>query len=303
MLLDWLKDLIAIVETGTYAAASRVRHVTQPALSRRIQALETWIGAPLLVRASSGVKLSEAGKSFLPAARDVLGRLESAREAAQAAAFQQPGVARFCATNALTFSFFPDWISRLEAQVPALKVQFTTHHLEACERMLMRDEVDFLLAHHPAGTAGALDHPDYLRRVLDIDMLIPVSAPTTPAGKRPLHRLPGSRDAPTPYLSYQAQAGLGRVVDSIGGLIQAKAHLRPVFSTHASSVVAAMATQGRGMGWLPESLVRNQLRSGALVRAGGPAWDVPMEICLHRKAAPLAPAAELLWAATDAQDH
>lgn len=299
MLLDWLKDLIAIVETGTYAAASRVRHVTQPALSRRIQALEAWIGAPLFVRTSAGVRLSDAGNSFLPAARDILQRLESARDAAQAAAFQQPGVVRFCATNALTFSFFPEWISRLEALLPALKVQFTTHHLEACEHMLMKGEADFLLAHHPAGTAGALDHPDYLRKVLDVDVLIPVSAP---AGTRPLHRLPGARDAPTPYLSYQPQAGLGRVVDSIDGLIQAKAHLQPVFSTHASSVVAAMAMQGRGLGWLPESLVREQLQRGALVRSGSHAWDVPMEICLHRKAAPLAPAAELLWAASDPQN-
>lgn len=300
MLLDWLKDLVAIVESGTYAAASRVRHVTQPALSRRIQALEEWVGVPLFVRTPAGVTLSEAGKSFLPAARDILSRLEVARGVAQAAAFQPPGVVRFCATNALTFSFFPDWITRFEAQVPGLQVQFTTNHLEACERMLAKDEVDFLLAHRPRDSKGLLDTPDYLQKVLDVDVLLPVAAPSKPGGKQPLHRLPGTHDAPAAYLSYTAQAGLGRVVDSIDGLLKTKARLRSVFATHASSVVAAMALQGRGVGWLPETLIRMQLDSGTLVRAGGAMWDIPMEICLQRKIGPLTPAAEILWGAATA---
>jgi DNA-binding transcriptional LysR family regulator len=295
MLLDWLKDLIAIVEAGTYAAASKTRHVTQPALSRRIQALEEWVGVPLFVRTPSGVTLSEAGKSFLPAARETLSRLEVARGAAQAAAFQQPGVVRFCATNALTFSFFPQWISSLEAQVPGLQVQFTTNHLEACERMLVRDEVDFLLAHRPAGQAGPLDPVQYLQKVLDLDVLMPVSKPSRSKSKQPLHRLPGAPGRPAAYLSYTPQAGLGRVVDSIGVLLESRAHLRSVFATHASSVVAAMALQGRGIGWLPASLIRAQLDRGELVRAGTQLWDVPMEICLQRKAALLPPGAEILW--------
>ena len=48
--LDWLKDFLALAELKTFSRAADARNVTQPAFSRRIRALEDWIGAPLFVR-------------------------------------------------------------------------------------------------------------------------------------------------------------------------------------------------------------------------------------------------------------
>jgi DNA-binding transcriptional LysR family regulator len=57
-----------------------------------------------------------------------------------------------------------------------------------------------------------------------------------------------------------------------------------------------MALEGRGVAWLPLSLAAEELRTGALVRAGDAAWDLEVEIRLFRPRAPLAPAAERFWA-------
>ena len=48
--LIWLEDFLAIAEDGGFSRAAERRHVTQPALSRRIRALEDWLGAPLFER-------------------------------------------------------------------------------------------------------------------------------------------------------------------------------------------------------------------------------------------------------------
>ena len=54
-----LKDcerLIALVEHGSFAAAARALDLSQPALTRAIQALERRLGASVFVRSSAGVK-------------------------------------------------------------------------------------------------------------------------------------------------------------------------------------------------------------------------------------------------------
>ncbi|PXW63626.1 regulatory helix-turn-helix LysR family protein [Methylobacterium sp. B4] len=53
--LDWLTDFLALAELKTFSRAAEARNVTQPAFSRRIRALEVWVGTPLFVRAPQGV--------------------------------------------------------------------------------------------------------------------------------------------------------------------------------------------------------------------------------------------------------
>ena len=58
MELNWLEDFLALAERRNFSRAAEARHVTQPAFSRRIRALEDWVGTPLVVRASQGVVLN-----------------------------------------------------------------------------------------------------------------------------------------------------------------------------------------------------------------------------------------------------
>ena len=64
MELIWLEDYLALSETLNFSRAAEARHVTQPAFSRRIRALEGWIGAPLFTRTTHGVALTPAGEHF-----------------------------------------------------------------------------------------------------------------------------------------------------------------------------------------------------------------------------------------------
>lgn len=67
-----LSEIIAFVtinRTGNFTRAADQLHVSQPAISRRIELLERELGAPLFERLSSGIRLTEAGKAFLPFAQ------------------------------------------------------------------------------------------------------------------------------------------------------------------------------------------------------------------------------------------
>ena len=57
-----------------------------------------------------------------------------------------------------------------------------------------------------------------------------------------------------------------------------------------------MALDGRGMAWLPRTLIGDDLASGRLVEAAPPDWHVELEVRLYRDRAPLGKAAEDFWA-------
>ncbi len=70
----WLEDFLALVDSGNFSRAAELRHVTQPAFSRRIRALEDWVGADLFERDSHPVTLTEAGHRFRPVVEELLRR-------------------------------------------------------------------------------------------------------------------------------------------------------------------------------------------------------------------------------------
>src|ERR1043166_1896744 len=67
-----LDAFVEVVRGGTVTGAARALYVTQPALTARLNALERDVGNPLLVRKRGGVRLTEAGRVFLPYAERAL---------------------------------------------------------------------------------------------------------------------------------------------------------------------------------------------------------------------------------------
>src|SRR5689334_12131142 len=119
MEVDWLEDFLAILECGGFSRAAERRNITQPALSRRVRALEHWIGTPLLDRGSHAVTLTAAGARFRATAEETLRRLQHGRDEALEAAQASSETLRFASTHALSLTFFPGWLRGLEARLPA----------------------------------------------------------------------------------------------------------------------------------------------------------------------------------------
>lgn len=76
-----LETFVAIAETGSFSLAAERLHRSQPAISKRIAALEAHVGNQLFDRIGRKVRLTEAGEKLLPHARHILNAVEESRRA------------------------------------------------------------------------------------------------------------------------------------------------------------------------------------------------------------------------------
>ncbi|MFD1796429.1 LysR family transcriptional regulator [Paracoccus aurantiacus] len=288
----WLDDLQALAKTLNFSRAAEARNITQPAFGRRIRALETWCGATLIDRSTHRLSLTPAGRIMMDAAGDVGQRLDRARrEIAQAQT--ATATLTFAATHALSFRFFPGWMQGLGTEMAALPVRLLSDNMKECERVLLSGDAQFLLCHHHPASPTALPEADFRHIVLSHDRLVPVSLRD---GAKPRFALPGTRDAPVPALRYETGSGMGRILDAVLFAKTGELHLAPVLTSHLAMVLHALAIEGRGVAWVPESLAAPELRDdGRLVLAGGAEWSVAVEIGLFRPRSRLPDMAERFW--------
>lgn len=314
--LEWLEDFLALADAGNFSRAAESRAIAQPAFSRHIRALEDWVGVELFDRSAHPAALTPAGQRFRPLLESVLADLEAARIKARAAHDQAAASLRFAATHVLSLAFFPRWLGTLEARLRLGPIQTISDSYAACEDEALQRRVQFVLCHGHPDVPGRLDDAQYPVLRLSDDMLMPVCVPTAPGAGTPLHAIapaagPAGGDAPPlPVLAYGEASGLGRIMrarmrgvfgDGAGAAAIARGVVA-VFTAHHAALLKTMALEGRGVAWLPHSLIADELRTGALVPAGDAAWNVPVEIRLYRQRAGMAPAAEALWALASGQD-
>ena len=286
---NWLDDFLAVLSEGSFSRAAQRRSITQSAFSRRIRALEEWVGASLFDRSTHTARLTAAGHRFKPAASDLLHRVAAAREDAADAAAEASRMLHFASTHALSVSFFPAWLRRLEEESPLRStVRLTADTMTACELLMTAGRAHFLLCHaHPAAS-WRLDERAFRSTVLAADRLLPVGAP----GKTG-HLTDDARAA---MLAYTPESGLGRILAAAGARPEAEPGGVPAFTSHLAVALVSMARDGRGIAWVPHSLVAGDLAEGRLIRVGDPAQDVPIDIRLVRPRARQPPAAEAFWA-------
>lgn len=155
--LDWLRDFLALAEEGNFSRAADLRNVTQPAFSRRIRALEDWMGTALFVRGAQGATLTPAGEHFHPLAQDMMRALDRARRDTRAVGERRAASLSIAATHALSFTFFPGWIRRLDGLNTDGTVHLISDSMAACEQIMQSGEVHFLLCHYHAEAPARLD--------------------------------------------------------------------------------------------------------------------------------------------------
>ena len=77
--MKWIEDFLCLAETRSFSRSASERHASQPAFSRRIQALEHWLGATLVDRASVPLSLTTAGQLFRGRAIGIVQQVHEAR--------------------------------------------------------------------------------------------------------------------------------------------------------------------------------------------------------------------------------
>ncbi len=289
----WLEDFLSLANTRNFSRSAEVRFTTQPAFSRRIKSLEEWLGTSLFDRNTQPVGLTPAGFLFRGVAEDVLRRLVQVREDIRHVGEVEADTITFAATHGLSLSFFPRWISAVEQVAGPLITRLESNHAEGCVQSLLKRQCHFMLCHTHWSMELRLPRGDFTSVKVGEDRMLPVSAPS--ASGEPIHGLPGTHARPVPYLGYGEASASGRLVERMLKGHPNPPHLERVFVADLAAVLASMARAGRGLAWLPESRIQEDLDTGCLVPAGAAAWIIPVEIALFRSNDDLPPKAEELW--------
>jgi len=149
-----LRTFVAVVEAGGLSAAARRLHVSQPALSQTVRALERELGVQLLVRSSTGAVPTEAGRALLPEARAVLAQTDQLvdRVSGRGGAAGAGGVLRLGVPLELHPDLLPPAVEALRAEWPDVRLQ-PRHASSAAQLAALRaGELDVALVRElPSG--------------------------------------------------------------------------------------------------------------------------------------------------------
>lgn len=123
MNLGHLRTFVAIVDTGGVHRAAARLHLSQPAVSRQIQALENDLGVPLFDRIGRRVQLTSEGEDLLRHSRRLLAEAESFTERAGALKKGETGILRIGATPQVIESTLAGFLRRFRELYPSVEVQ------------------------------------------------------------------------------------------------------------------------------------------------------------------------------------
>jgi DNA-binding transcriptional LysR family regulator len=294
----WLEDFVSLAETRSFSRSAQLRHVTQPAFSRRIQALEAWAGIDLVDRSSYPTRLTPAGETFHAQALEIIGALSATRNMMRGHRASGQHMVEFAVPHTMAFTFFPHWLMDLRQRFGAVKTRLSALNVHDAVLRLTEGSCDLLIAYHHPTQPLQLSADRYEMLSLGQETIAPYAKGDK--NGEPLFRLPGKAGAEVPFLSYASGAYMGRLVEQIVKHAPTPLHLEPIYETDMAEGLKQMALEGHGLAFLPASSVRKELRSRRLVAAGTGDYALTMEVRIYRErpeqARHLRPAAQELWA-------
>lgn len=292
MQLKWLEDFVALAQERSFTRAAELRHVTHPAFGRRIRALESWAGTPLIEREAGPVKLTAAGQAFLDTALQMTRHLAQSHDELMAIAGRQGRTVTLCTGRTLARTIVADWLVRLRPYLADGELRISTRSLADAVHDLQHGLADFSILYHHPSLVVPLDGREYEHIGLASDRLLPISRTDTSGA--PMYLLEAGC-APVPYIAYDRTLALGRLVEDLLAHHPLAVHLKRLVECDSPDANYEYVRKGLGVSWLPWSVVHTDVKSGLLAPAGGKGLEVKFDVRMFRPKRRLSALAESLW--------
>ncbi len=254
MELFQLRSLVRVAEEGSVTRAAESLCLTQPAVSRHIQALEQELGVSLFERTERGMRLTPAGTALRDHARRSLAILEEGRRLI--AELEDGAAGRLTLGAGVTTSIFrlPALLRIFREAYPRVDVVVRTGRSREIAQFVMDREVEVGLVTSPQQspeleTVGLFDEEILL---------------VTPPGLGPAEpgELTPAQFQSLPLILFSRNTGFRGYLDRVFS----ESQLAPSVKMESDSVEAikSFVTVGLGASFLPESSVRAEIAAGAL---------------------------------------
>ncbi len=253
MRLEQLEALVEVARRGSVTRAAEALYVTQPALTARLKGLEQELDAKLFVRSQRGMRLSDAGRTFLPFAERSLDTISSGRRLLGEVARGEGGQLALGAAPAVSTYVLPRILTRFHRTHPKVSLAVRTGHSEEVLELVLREQVQI-------GLGRSLRHPDIEAIPLYDDELILVVDPKHPfAGQTGI----GPDDLlEVQLILFDRTSSYRRLTseffESVGAVP------RGVMELDNIDAAKKMVEQGLGVALLPHTAVTAELEAGTL---------------------------------------
>lgn len=287
--LEEVRTFLAIAETGGFTRAGQRLHRSQPAISRRLDQLELALDAKLFDRIRGHVRLTEAGRAFLPHAEAALAALKDGQDAVRDLQTGLQGAVSLALVGTLADTHIVDTLRHFARKAGGVRLELRTASSADVTDLVRRGEATLGLRYFASGRA------DLVEIEAGGEAMVVVAARG--------HRLAGQRRRASRELAGERWIGFPPSPgdrDSSGHLLArqlVRAGLEHADLTLIDSLTAQkrLAQAGFGLALVPQSSVRDELRQGSLVALDVPAMRVTIPItALHRRKGYLSPAAKAL---------
>lgn len=172
MNLSQLKAFLAVVQDGSFSRAAEKLYLTQPAVSKQIQALEETLGMRLFDRVGRSILLTQAGNILHDHAHVAFQTLEEARETINQLRGLQRGHLRISAASTIGTYMLPQPLGELRAQFPGIEISLAITNKARVVQQVLNHEVELGFVGPPVEPAE-LEMEEYL-----LDELVLIMAPT-----------------------------------------------------------------------------------------------------------------------------
>lgn len=270
----WLEDYLALVKHGSFTKAADARHITQPAFSRRIRALENWLGTDLVDRNAYPAKLTSAGEALI---EDVQHLLEHSRGLQRKASDQMKltGSITVATQHSLSVSICPSWFQAIRPTLGKRNnLRVNAANMRDCIEQFLAGNADLLLCYHSPAADPLFTTEGLNSKTLGPDALVPVVS----AQHEHQFRQNTQLAEVLPLIGFPAESFFGQLIQSSIDLVQTEFTLDPVYITAQSESVHELVRQGVGVAWLPQSLVSIELKNQELIRLPLPAINLDIRL-------------------------
>ena len=141
MLLAQVQSFLEVARRGNVSRAAEAIYVSQPTLTARLHALESELGEKLFVRTRQGMRLTDAGRAFLPFAERASQAVLDGKEAIAELNSASAGHLLIGAAPAISTYLLPPLLERFAAAHPRVEVAVRTGHSEDVLQMVLKSEV------------------------------------------------------------------------------------------------------------------------------------------------------------------
>jgi DNA-binding transcriptional LysR family regulator len=291
MELKWLEDLVALADAETLTLAAERRNVTQPAFSRRIKAIEDWLGAAVVDRAHKPARVTSAIRGQIETMRSLAHNLRHLRSEIQAAHGNQRRLV-LASQHTISVFYLPAFFARFRTVEPTAVIRFRSANRDECRAMLMTKEAMITVVYETSRLPLATDDSLLEKIRLGGDLLVPVAR----VGFQRQWTSSRRRSPDIPIIAYPLDVFFGAILHhDILPSLSAEHRVAVACETALVPAVTELAIAGVGVAWLPQSAAARPLAEGKLESVGALFGTHPLDIVAARLRTPRSQFADFVW--------